>query len=36
MYQPVHEIECEIIKAESPEEAAAVNLALRLREAKII
>ena len=35
LYQPVHEVECEVIEAETAEEAAA-NLALRLREAKIL
>lgn len=35
LFQPVHEGECEIIEADNPEEAA-VNLALRLREAKIL
>lgn len=33
--QPVHEGKCEIIEGETPEEAA-VNLALRLEEAKIL
>ncbi|MDD4876068.1 MAG: electron transfer flavoprotein subunit beta/FixA family protein [Dehalococcoidales bacterium] len=35
LFQPVREGECEIIEGESPEEAA-VNLALKLREAKVI
>jgi electron transfer flavoprotein beta subunit len=35
MFQPVHEGKCEIVEGESPEEAA-VNLALKLREAKIL
>jgi len=35
LFQPVHEGKCEIIEGESPEEAA-VNLALKLREAKIL
>ena len=35
LFQPVLEGKCEIIEGESPEEAA-VNLALKLREAKII
>lgn len=35
LYQPVHESKCEVIKGNTPEEAAA-NLALVLREAKII
>jgi electron transfer flavoprotein beta subunit len=35
LFQPVHEGECEIVEGESPEEAA-VNLALKLREAKIL
>ena len=35
LFQPVREGKCEIIKGESPEEAAA-NLALKLREAKIL
>ena len=35
LYQPVHEGECEIIEGETLEEAA-VNLALKLREAKIL
>ena len=35
LYQPIKEVECEIIEGESPEEAA-VNLAVRLRDAKII
>lgn len=35
LYQPVKEAKCEIIEGESPAEAA-VNMALRLREAKII
>jgi electron transfer flavoprotein beta subunit len=35
LFQPVHEGECEIIEGESPEEAA-VNLALKLRETKIL
>ncbi len=35
LFQPVREGKCEIIEAESPEEAA-VSLALKLREAKIL
>ena len=35
LFQPVHEGKCEIVEGESPEEAA-VNLALKLREAKIL
>jgi len=35
LFQPVREGKCEIIEGESPEEAAA-NLALKLREAKIL
>jgi len=35
LYQPVHEGECELIEGESPEEAG-VNLALKLREAKLL
>jgi electron transfer flavoprotein beta subunit len=35
LFQPVREGKCEIMKGESPEEAA-VNLALRLREAKVL
>jgi electron transfer flavoprotein beta subunit len=35
LYQPIREGECEIIEGENPEEAA-VNLALKLRESKII
>jgi len=35
LFQPVREGKCEIIEAENPEEAA-VNLALKLREAKIL
>lgn len=35
LFQPVKEAKCEIIEGESPAEAA-VNMALRLREAKII
>jgi len=35
LFQPVREGECEIIEGENPEEAAA-NLALKLRETKII
>ncbi len=35
LFQPVHEGKCEIIEGETPEEAAA-NLALKLREVKII
>jgi len=35
LYQPVHEGKVEVIEGESPEEAA-VNLALKLREAKIL
>jgi len=35
LFQPVREGKCEIIEGENPEEAA-VNLALRLREAKLL
>ena len=35
LFQPVHEGKCEIAEGENPEEAAA-NLALKLREAKIL
>ena len=35
LFQPVRVGECEIIDGESPEEAA-VNLALKLREAKVL
>ena len=35
LFQPVHEGECEFSEGETPEEAA-VNLALKLREAKIL
>ncbi len=35
LFQPVHEGKCEIIESESPEEAG-VNLALKLKEAKIL
>ena len=35
LFQPVHEGTCEIAEGETPEEAA-VNLALKLREAKIL
>ncbi len=35
LYQPVSEVKCQIIEGESPEEAA-VNLALKLREDKIL
>jgi hypothetical protein len=35
LFQPVHEGEVEVIEGETPEEAAA-NLALKLREAKIL
>lgn len=35
LYQPIREGKCEIIEGENPEEAA-VNLALKLRESKII
>ena len=35
LFQPVREGECEIIEGESPEEAA-TNLALKLREAKVL
>jgi electron transfer flavoprotein beta subunit len=35
LFQPAHEIECELIEAETAEEAA-VNLALKLREAKVL
>ena len=35
LFQPVHEGKCEIAEGETPEEAA-VNLALKLREAKIL
>ena len=34
LFQPVHEGECELAEGETPEEAA-VNLALKLREAKV-
>ncbi len=35
LFQPVREGKCEIIEEDSPEEAA-VSLALKLREAKIL
>jgi electron transfer flavoprotein beta subunit len=35
LFQPVHEGECELAEGETPEEAA-VNLTLKLREAKIL
>ncbi|HEY82173.1 MAG TPA: electron transfer flavoprotein subunit beta/FixA family protein [Dehalococcoidia bacterium] len=35
LFQPVHEGKCEFIEGESPEEAG-VNLALKLREAKLL
>ena len=35
LFQPIHEGKCEIIEGETPEEAA-VNLALKLREAKVL
>ena len=35
LFQPVHEGKCEIIEAETPEEAGA-TLALKLREAKVL
>ena len=35
LFQPIHEGKCEIVEGESPEEAA-VNLALKLRGAKIL
>jgi electron transfer flavoprotein beta subunit len=35
LFQPVHEGKCEIVEGETPEEAGA-NLALKLREAKIL
>ena len=35
LFQPVREAKCEIVEGESPEEAA-VNLALKLREAKVL
>ena len=35
LFQPVHEGKCEIIEGDNPEEAA-VNLAVKLREAKIL
>ena len=35
LFQPVHEGKCEIAEGETPEEAA-VNLALKLREAKVL
>jgi electron transfer flavoprotein beta subunit len=35
LYKPVHETKCEVIKADTPQEAG-VNLALKLREAKVI
>jgi len=35
LFQPVHEGECQILEGESPEEAA-VNLALKLRESKVL
>lgn len=35
LFQPVHEGKCDLVAGESPEEAG-VNLALKLREAKIL
>ena len=35
LFQPAHESKCELIDGENPEDAAA-NLALKLREAKIL
>ena len=35
LFQPVHEAECEIIKEDSQEEAA-VSLALKLRQVKVL
>jgi electron transfer flavoprotein beta subunit len=35
IYQPVHEVHCEIINGETPEEAGA-NLAIKLREARLL
>jgi len=35
LFQPVHEGKCDLVEGESPEEAG-VNLALKLREAKIL
>ena len=35
LFQPVHEGKCEILKGETPEEVAA-NLAIKLREAKVL
>jgi electron transfer flavoprotein beta subunit len=35
LFQPVREGKCEVIEGESPEEAAA-NLALKLREVKVL
>ncbi|MFC2063191.1 electron transfer flavoprotein subunit beta/FixA family protein [Chloroflexota bacterium] len=35
LFQPAHEVECEVVGGETPEEAA-VNLALKLREAKVL
>ena len=35
LFQPVHEAKCEIIEGESPDEAG-VNLALKLRESKVL
>jgi len=35
LFQPVREAKCEIVEGENPEEAA-VNLALKLREAKVL
>jgi electron transfer flavoprotein beta subunit len=35
LFQPVREGKCEIIEGENPEEAA-VNLALKLREVKVL
>ncbi len=35
LFQPVHEGKCEIVEGETPEEAGA-NLALKLREAKVL
>ena len=35
LFQPVREVKCEIVEGESPEEAA-VNLAVKLRESKVL
>ena len=35
LFQPAHEAKCEMIAGETPEEAA-VTLALKLREAKLL